>query len=115
MSWGGWSCWRTLAPLIKPLGPTSPLHPALVRPGTGIGVRSTNNRVKVISRTAAGQIWLIAENRSPRYVTCTLTGLPRGIHFAHRYPSGLGARIAHRKITTSFKAWGVHVYYLPQQ
>ena len=110
-----WSYWKTLAPLIKQLGPTSPLHPVLVRPGTGIGVRSTNNRVTVISRTAAGQIWLIAENRSPRYVTCTLTGLPRGIHSAHRYPSGLGARITHRKITTSFKAWGVHVYYLPQQ
>jgi len=106
-----WTYWRQLAPLIRQLAPTSPLYPALLAPGTGIGLHSDGATIKVISRTiATGRVWILAENRSSHSHRAAISGLPRGTTTATLFPSGRTKDVTHRTIQAAFKPWAVHVY-----
>ena len=106
-----WTYWRQLAPLIRQLAPTSPLYPALLAPGTGIGLHSDGATIKVISRTiATGRVWILAENRSSHSHRAAISGLPRGTTTATLFPSGRTKDVTHRTIRAAFKPWAVHVY-----
>src|SRR5207237_1189087 len=107
-----WTYWRTLAPLVKQLGPASRLYPALVAPGTGFGARGSA-AIRVRTRPSAGaKRGVIAENRSPRRVRGTISRLPAGTAAARLYPSGRRTPVSRRRITAAFKPWAVHVYRL---
>jgi hypothetical protein len=106
-----WTYWQQLAPLIRQLAPSSPLYPALLSPGTGIGLRSNDAKIKVISRTtASGQVWILAENRSSHPHRAFVSGLPRGTTTATLFPSGRTKDVTHRTIRATFGPWAVHVY-----
>jgi len=106
-----WTYWQQLAPLIRQLAPTSPLYPALLAPGTGVGLRSNDATINVISRTTAnGRIWILAENRSSHFRRAAISGLPRGTTTATLFPSGRTKDVTHRTIRAAFKPWAVHVY-----
>jgi hypothetical protein len=106
-----WTYWQQLAPLIRQLAPTSQLYPALLTPGTGIGLHSNDAKIKVISRTTAdGQVWILAENRSSHSDRAAVSGLPLGTTTATLYPSGRTTDVTHRTIKATFKPWAVHVY-----
>ena len=110
-----WTYWQQLAPLIRQLAPTSPLYPALLAPGTGIGLNSNDAAIKVISRTTAnGRVWILAENRSSHSHRAAISGLPRGTTTATLFPSGRTKDVTHRTIRAAFKPWAVHVYMLPR-
>ena len=109
-----WTYWQQLAPLIRQLAPTSPLYPALLAPGTGIGLHSNDAKIKVISRTTAnGQVWILAENRSSHYHRAVISGLPRGTRTVTLFPSGRTEDVTHRTIRATFGPWAVHVYMMP--
>jgi hypothetical protein len=106
-----WTYWQQLAPLIRQLAPTSPLYPALLAPGTGIGLDSNQATIKVISRTTTkGQVWILAENRSSHFHRAVISGLPRWPTTATLYPSGRTQVVVDRSIKTTFKPWAIHVY-----
>jgi len=99
-----WTYWQQLAPLIRQLAPTSPLYPALLAPGTGVGLRSNDATINVISRTTAnGRIWILAENRSSHFHRAAISGLPRGTTTATLFPSGRTKDVTHRTIRAAFK------------
>jgi hypothetical protein len=109
-----WTYWQQLAPLIRQLAPTSPLYPALLAPGTGIGLHSNDAKIKVISRTTAnGQVWILAENRSSHSHRAVISRLPRGTRTVTLFPSGRTEDVTHRTIRATFGPWAVHVYMMP--
>ena len=105
-----WTYWQQLAPLIRQLAPPSPLYPALLPPGTGIGLRSDDAKIEVISRTtASGQV-----GSSPRTDRRILTepSYPDSPAARQRPPSSLRTHkdVTHRTIRATFGPWAVHVY-----
>jgi hypothetical protein len=106
-----WTFWRqVLRPLVHEVGPRGELYPALLQPGTGSGIRSSNPRVQVMSRRVKGELWVIAASRVREPQTVKLTGLPRTLTEGRRYPSGGKVRLRNGVLEDRFKQWTVRVY-----
>ena len=106
-----WTYWRNvLRPLVRELGPRSRLHSALVAPGTGIGVRSSDARTQAASRRVGRDLWVLAARRGPGVLQVRLRGLPRTVTRAWVYREGRTVPVRDGVVTDRFAQWDVHVY-----
>lgn len=109
-----WTFWQNaLKPLVKEIGPHSPFYPALLNPGSGLGLHSSRRTVQVMSRQSGTRdIWVVATYRGfgPRDVT--ISGLPSGITKGWVYVENRGVVVKNGAFTDHFaERWGVHVYH----
>jgi hypothetical protein len=110
-----WTYWeRVLEPLVREIGPASPLAPALVSPGTTRVLATSDPSVHAISRQGAGgDVWVLATRRGggePAEVT--IGGLPPRATRADVYTEARSVAAAGGSLTDAFGRWAVHVYRL---
>ena len=108
-----WTYWaRVLEPLIREIGPGSPLAPALVNPGTTKVLEASDPSVQAISRRGGnGELWVMAARRSgDGTAEVTISGLPGSSTRAEVYGEGRVTPARAGSLTDSFGPWSVHVY-----
>jgi hypothetical protein len=105
-----WSFWRrVLRPLVREIGIRSPLHAALLRPGTTRPLGTGSAATQAISRRAGRTLWVIATRRGPTGATVTIRGLPTWARIGRRHPSGPSVTAHGGRIRTHLDGWGVVV------
>jgi hypothetical protein len=108
-----WSYWRNvLRPVIAEIGPRGDLYPALLRPGSGIHVRSGDSQTQAVSRRVGSEVWVIAARRGPGTRTVRIHGLPRSVRSAQVYKERRRVPVRDGVLADRFARWGVHVYRL---
>ena len=106
-----WSYWTSvLRPLVRELGPAGRLAPALVLPGSGVGVRTSDGRTPVVSRVVGRNLWIIAARHGGGTARVTFRGLPRGLRGGWVYREGRRVPARRGALTDTFRQWDVHVY-----
>jgi hypothetical protein len=106
-----WTFWRqVLRPLVHEVGSHGDIYPALLHPGTGIRIRSSDSQVQVISQRVNGELWVIAASRRDGAHTVRLSGLPGVLTTGRRYPAGSNVRVRDGVLTDRFNQWTVRVY-----
>jgi hypothetical protein len=106
-----WTYWRdVLGPLVRELGPRSRLHAALVAPGNGIGLRSSDTRTHVVTRRVGRELWVLAARRGPGVVQVRFKGLPQRVRRASVFGEGRTVRVRKGVLADHFGQWDVHVY-----
>ena len=106
-----WTHWRdVLGPLVRELGPRGRLQAALVAPGAGIAVRSSDPGTQVGTRRVGRELWVIAARRGRGVVNVRLRGLPRGVRSGWVYRENRKIRVRNGVLTDRFGRWDVHVY-----
>jgi hypothetical protein len=111
-----WTFWySTLKSLIEEIGPSSALYPALLVPGTGLGLTvSGDSTTTVLSRqVGTSDIWVIATRRgaSPATATVTVAGLPTTITTGTVYTENRNVTVTNGRFSDTLVQWGVHVYH----
>jgi hypothetical protein len=107
-----WTYWeRVLEPLIREIGPASPLSPALVNPSSTRMLPTSDPSVQAISRRGAdGDLWVIATRRAgDAPAAVTIGGLPP-VAAAVSYPERRAVPMAGGSLEDVFARWGVRVY-----
>ena len=110
-----WSFWRrVLRPLVREIGIGSPLHAALLRPGTTRPLGTGSAATQAISRRVGRTLWVIATRRGPSGATVTIRGLPTWARIGRRHPSGRAVTAHGGQIRTHLDGWGVVVLRFTQ-
>jgi L,D-peptidoglycan transpeptidase YkuD (ErfK/YbiS/YcfS/YnhG family) len=107
-----WTFWgRVLGPLVRELGASSPIAPALVNPGSTRVLRTSDLASRAISRRGAdGELWVIAVKGGGDVSPVTISGLPDWARSASVYGEDREVTAAAGAFTDGFERWGVHVY-----
>ncbi|HVD25679.1 MAG TPA: L,D-transpeptidase family protein [Gaiellaceae bacterium] len=107
-----WTFWgRVLEPLVREIGASSPLAPALVSPGSTRVLRTSDLASRAISRRGTGgDLWVIAVKGGSDGGPVTIAGLPDWARSASVYGEGREVTAAGGALTDGFERWGVHVY-----
>jgi hypothetical protein len=114
----GWN-WKTwfnaLRPVLREIAPGSPLHEALVRPGTGVGLRVAGYRASVISRRTDTDLWVIVtrHSRGAKKQAIRISGLPRGLRYGKVYGKPRRVLVRNGTLTLGLGEWGVQVLRFP--
>lgn len=111
-----WTAWfSALRPVLAEIAPGAPLHDALVRPGTGAGLRVTGYGAVVQSRRTPTDLWVIVTNRArgegKRIVR--VSGLPRTARRAKVYGQPRYLKVIDGTVTLRMRAWGVQILRIP--
>ena len=109
-----WTFWeRVLEPLVREIGASSPLAPALVSPGSTRVLETSDPSVQAISRRGArGDLWVIAARSGEGSEAVTIGGLPAWASSAEVYTERRSVSAADGALTDVFDRWSVHVYRL---
>lgn len=109
-----WSYWyRVLKDLIIQIGPQSAVHPALLVPGTGLGLDTNDPQTQVLSRVVSPHdIWVFAARYGAGTRTVQISGLPPTATEAVRYAEPGSVPIRNGAFQDTFPQWGVHVYHI---
>ena len=114
----GWN-WKTwfnaVRPVLREIAPGSPLHEALVRPGTGVGLRVAGTKASVISRRTATDLWAIVTRnaRGPGKLTIRVSGLPPRVRYGKVYGKPSRIEVRNGAVTLRLREWGVQVLRFP--
>jgi hypothetical protein len=115
-----WTYWNdVLRDLVREIGPSSELYPALLTPGTGLGLRTSDSSTGVMSRqvrdpvTGQNHIWVFAAH-SGAAATVTIDHLPSDVAGGTVYGEGRQISASAGAFQDSFERWGVHVYHFVQ-
>lgn len=108
-----WTFWNdVLKPLVAEIGRHGRLHPALLAPGTGPPMRTSDPTTEICSRRVGEtDIWVIAARSGRGTRDVTITGLPHGITRGRHYRSNRPVTVRRGAFTDSFSRWDVHVYH----
>jgi len=111
-----WTAWYTaLRPVLTEIAPGAPLHDALIRPGTGAGLRVRGYAAAVVSRRTATDLWVIVANRArgdgKRIVR--VSGLPKTVRRAKIYGRPRHLEVRDGAVTLRLREWGVQVLRVP--
>jgi len=108
-----WTYWdEVLKALVEEIGRNSPLHPALLVPGTGLGLRSSDPTTEVRSRrVGTSDIWVLSARSGAGTARVTITGLPETITTGTHHLSKRAVAVRHGAFTDTFAQWAVHVYH----
>jgi hypothetical protein len=109
-----WSFWYgVLQSLITEIGPHSPVYPALLVPGTGLGLHTSDVTIQVLSRVVASKnIWVFAASHAAGTRSVTISGLPSTATQAVRYPGPGSIALHNGSFQDVFARWGVRVYHV---
>ena len=111
-----WSFWdAVLRDLIQEIGPDSPIHPALLAPGTGLGLASDDPSTQILSRQVGDEVWVIAGRRGAGSRTVRISGLPPHLAEATVYTEDRTVTASGGAFSDSFDRWAVHVYHFAPQ
>ena len=112
-NWKTWS--NAIRPVLREIAPGSPLHEALVRPGTGVGLRVAGTRASVISRRTATDLWAIVTRhaRGPGKLTIRVSGLPPRVRYGKVYGKPSRIEVRNGAVTLRLREWGVQVLRFP--
>jgi len=110
-----WTYWfAALRPVLREIMPGAPLHDALVRPGTGAGLRVSYGAT-VVSRRTETDLWVIASRHAAGAGkrTIRVSGLPSGYRTGKVYgkPRWVAARGGAFQVR--LRQWGVQVLRFP--
>jgi hypothetical protein len=110
-----WTFWDSvLGDLVREIGASSPLAPALVSPGTTKTLTATDATTQAISRegSSASELWVIAARSGEGSQAVTVGGLPSTVTSATVYTEGRSVAVENGSFTDTFDRWDVHVYRL---
>jgi hypothetical protein len=109
-----WSFWNnTLDPLIKQIGPHSPLGPALDNVTSNDVVQTNDPGTEAISRVAVTptrQLFVIAARGNSGLKHVEISGLPTSVKSAAVYGEHRTVPVSHGTLSDTFRQWQVHVY-----
>jgi hypothetical protein len=110
-----WTFWNdVLKSLVGEIGPRGRLHPALLVPGTGPELHTTDPTTEVRSRSVGGtDIWVMTAHSGFGTKDVTITGLPHAITTGSHYRSNRPVAVRNGAFTDTFSQWDVHVYHFP--
>jgi hypothetical protein len=110
-----WAFWNdVLKSLVAEIGPRGRLHPALLVPGSGPELRTTDPTTEVRSRrVGATDIWVMTARSGFGTKDVTITGLPHTITTGSHYRSNRPVAVHNGAFTDTFSQWDVHVYHFP--
>ncbi len=108
-----WTYWHdVLKGLLAEIGPHGKLHPALLAPGSGPELRTTNPTTEVRSRRVGGtDIWVMTTHSGRGTRDVTISGLPHTITAGTHYRSNRPVTVHKGAFTDTFSRWDVHVYH----
>lgn len=107
-----WTFWNgVLRDLIHEIGPQSPIYPALLAPGTGLGLSSDDPATQILSRQVGDEVWVIAGRRGTGSRSVRISGLPPELSEATVYTEDRTVTASGGAFTDSFDRWAVHVYH----
>jgi hypothetical protein len=108
-----WTFWDdVLKGLLAEIGPHGLLHPALLVPGSGLDLRTTDPTTEIRSRrVGATDIWVMSARSGPGTKDVTISGLPHTIHTGTHYRSPRPVTVREGAFTDTFSQWDVHVYH----
>lgn len=105
-----WTYWNNvLADLVRELH--GDLYPALLAPGTGLGLVTDDSTTQVLSRRVGNDIWVIAARRGTGTQTVTISNLPIDLTTGDVYTEGRTISASTGSLTDTFGQWAVHVYH----
>jgi hypothetical protein len=109
-----WTFWeRVLEPLVREVGPGSPVAPALVSPGSTRTLVTSDPTVQAISRRGrGGETWVLAARTGEGSQAVTIGGLPAAAAVADVYTESRSVPVAGGSLTDTFDRFSVHVYRL---
>jgi hypothetical protein len=107
-----WTFWeRVLEPLVREIGASSPLAPALVNPGSTRTLATSDPTVRAISRRGrGGETWVLATRSGEGSQVVTIAGLSATATSAGVYTEGRSVPVVGGTLTDTFDRWAVHVY-----
>ena len=107
-----WTFWdAVLEPLVREMGPGSPLAPALVQPGSTRWLPTSDPTTQAIARRGrGGDLWVIATRSGEESESVTISGLPRWATRGEVYTEGRSVEAAGGTLIDSFDRWAVRVY-----
>jgi hypothetical protein len=109
-NWGFWN--SVLGPLVREIGPGSEFYPALLVPGTGLGLAVNDSETQVMSRVVRpGDVWVVIARRGPDTREVRVSGLPSGTTSGTVYTEGRTVKVQGGAFTDRISQWGVHVYH----
>jgi len=108
-----WTYWNhVLKGLVAEIGPHGRLHPALLAPGSGPELRTTDPTTEVRSRrVGATDMWVMTTRSGPGTTDVTISGLPHTIAAGAHYRSKRPVTVRKGAFTDTFSQWDVHVYH----
>ena len=106
-----WTYWSSvLRRLVREVGPTGRLHPALVRWEPGPRVRADDWGTQLLSRRVGNEIWVLAARHARGTKEVKIRGLPQSLRGGWVYREGRKISVAKGALTDTFARWDVHVY-----
>ncbi len=111
-NWGYW--YGALRPVLLEIAPGSPLHAALVRPQTGVGLRIGYGGT-VISRRTDTDLWIVAARHvaGDRKRSLRISGIPSQYRRGKIYGKPRTIEARGGSITVRLNQWGVQVLRFP--
>jgi hypothetical protein len=109
-----WTFWgNVLSPLLNEVNATSPLAPALVQPGSGPSLTTSDSTTEVICRQGAtpNDLWVIAARYGSGMQPVTISGLPANIASGTVYTENRSVNVSNGSFTDNFGQYDVHVYH----
>jgi hypothetical protein len=112
-----WTFWNTvLRDLIREIGPTSALYPALLAPGSGPTLVHSDTSTELLTRQVYDaadhrHLWVIAARRGAGTKQVTISHIPTVFTSGTVYGEGRTLAVHGGVLTDSFGKWGVHVYH----
>ena len=107
-----WTFWtQVLRRLVREIGPTSRLYPALLTPETAIPVASNDPSTQVIARqVGSNSTWVLAARSGTGTKTVAFSGLPDWARAGSAYNEHRSVSATKGAWTDAFSQWAVHVY-----
>jgi hypothetical protein len=106
-----WTFWYVvLAPLLREIGPGSPLGAALLAPPARTRAATADPTTQLTTRRVGDEVWVIAARHGSGSRRVALTHLPSSARTARVYREGRRVSIRLGVIVDRFAQYYVHVY-----